>query len=85
MYYYQKKCVNCNCIFFKNKISKEHFEQVSDNPGLTYSSEGEDCFLTISSNCGCNSTPCGFCGSTIGYEPDPRGSGYSACRNCGGV
>lgn len=87
MYYFQKKCVNCDGIFQKKEITQEHFQGVSDNPGLTFSQEDGDQFLTIHSNCGCNKVtgPCGFCGSNLGYENDPRGSGYPACRNCGGV
>jgi DNA-directed RNA polymerase subunit RPC12/RpoP len=87
MYYFQKKCVDCGAIYHKNELSKDHFEGVSDNPGLTFSQEDGDHFLTIHSSCGCNKVtgPCGFCGSTLGYEADPRGSGYPACRNCGGV
>lgn len=87
MYFFQKKCIDCDAIYYKKEITRDHFDNVTDNPGLTFSMDSGDSFLTIHSSCGCKNMvgPCGFCGSTLGYENDPRGSGYPACRNCGGV
>lgn len=84
MYYYQKQCRKCKKVYWRKEITKSHFEMVSDNPALTYSMENDDSMLTLMSDCGCLES-CIFCGSSLGFEEDPRGSGWPACKNCGGV
>lgn len=50
-FFYSKRCRICNQVYFKNLITREQFDNLADNPHITFHHGQLESFAEISSVC----------------------------------